>query len=77
MDDYDKRMFQRDPFAPEPEPDEAPDPLTFFRQIPKEIEVQRLPGTDEPAPMQHYMMMGGLALVNLIALIFAIMQFLG
>lgn len=75
MDDYDKKLFQRDPFAPEPEPEEAPDPQTFFRQIPKEIEIQRLSGIDDPQPTTHYAIMGALGLVNLIALIFIIMQF--
>lgn len=75
MDDYDEKLFQRDPFAPEPEPEEAPDPQTFFRQIPKEIEIQRLPGTDDPQPTTHYAIMGGLGVVNLIALVFIIMQF--
>lgn len=79
MDDYDERLFVRDPFAPEPEPevDEGPNPLEYFRKIPKEIELQRLPGTDEPAPTSHYAIMGALGVLNLIALIFLIMQFMG
>jgi hypothetical protein len=77
IDDYDEKQFQRDPFAPEPVREAAPDPQTFFSQIPLEIEIQRLPGTDDPTPNTHYAIMGGLGLVNLIAVIFIIMQFIG
>jgi hypothetical protein len=77
MNDYDEKLFQRDPYyvAPVAEVDDAPDPQELFRQIPAEIEATRLPGTDEEAPSTHYAIMGALGVLNLIALIFMILQF--
>jgi hypothetical protein len=49
----------------------------ILRQIPAEIEVGRMPGTNEPAPSYHYLILGVLVLANLAALGFIAMQFVG
>lgn len=82
---YDDSQFMGDPFA-EPEPEAvAQKPAAkpelsneeLLRRIPKEIEPTRAPGVDEKVPQFHYIILGVLGVVNVGALIFVGLQFLG
>jgi hypothetical protein len=89
--DYDDSIFDDDPLAPPP-PKAAPMAIRsstpapvmggsigrkILKQIPAEIEAGRMPGTNEGAPSIHYVILGILLLVNLGALGFIVMQFVG
>lgn len=81
---YDETIFAVDPFAPPPPPPPekppAPLPLTpeeLFAKIPSEIEATRAPGVSETVPQIHYVLLGVLALVNVGALVFIGLQFVG
>ena len=89
--DYDDSIFDDDPLAPPP-PKAAPAPSyssapapmmggsagrNILKQIPMSIETGRMPGTNETAPTIHFIILGVLALVNLGAIGFLIMQFVG
>ncbi|MEL6528147.1 MAG: hypothetical protein AAFQ07_20790, partial [Chloroflexota bacterium] len=54
-----------------------PDIDALFAQIPAGIEMQRVPGEKAPAPTIHYVIIGFLVLVNLGAVGFATLQFIG
>jgi len=77
--DYDDSQFAADPYAPPPDPNavHVPTPEELFASIPREIEATRAPGIIEKVPPFHYAIIGVLALVNIGALVFIAMAFIG
>lgn len=79
-DDYNASAFADDPFAPEPsldEPETVATEASLFALIPANIEATRAPGISEKPSSIHYAIIGVLVLVNVGALAFIGLQFLG
>ena len=77
--DYDMDEFSGDPFQePEPEPAEPEPPSLddLFAQIPKEIAPTRLPGSIEPRPTSALIPVIIMGILNVLAVLFIIFQFL-
>jgi hypothetical protein len=77
--DYDQDEFSGDPFKmPDPEPDEPAGPTLdeLFAQIPAEIAPTRLPGSIEPRPTSALIPVAIMGVLNLLAVLFILFQFL-
>ncbi len=83
IDDYDDSQFASDPFAPPPpapakqEKSAAPTPAQLYSMIPNNIEMTRAPGVSESVSSVHRVIIGVLVLINLGALVFVGLQFVG